>query len=75
MIPDKLHPKNPSPTEQMPQIDRLPNTVPRLTKCRLSEHFQVMISQMLIQKFSKSSRCLPAKTLMSTNSGDAVQSL
>lgn len=59
----------------MPQIDRLPNTVPQSTKCRHSEHFQILISQMLTQKFSMSSRCLPAETLMGTNSGDAVQSL
>lgn len=75
MIPGKLSPKH---------IHLLQSKCLKLTDypthflvntMQAPECFQIMISQMLMQKFSKHPSGLSAYTVIITNSGDAVQSL
>ena len=75
MIPDKLRPKH---------VHLLQSKCLKLTgypthflvnTMQAPEYFQVMISEMLMQKFSKHPSVLSADTVIITNPGDAVQSL
>jgi hypothetical protein len=75
MIPGKLRPKH---------IHLLQSKCLKLTGypthflvniMQAPEYFQVMISQMLMQKSSKHPSGLSAYTVIIANSGDAVQSL
>lgn len=75
MIPGKLSPKH---------IHLLQSKCLKLTgypthflvnTMRAPEYFKIMISQMLMQNFSKHPSGLSAYTVIITNSGDAVQSL